>query len=143
MPSHGSHRLSSRASRKTSALSSRMSRNKLNIRTQQKSAGTATEPQSAAGAETAGPTARQSATGVPLETGVACPKARMAGRSITELESDHRTWQQRGGYSGYCIPESRYSGHFSSGHAFVIYSQPYIGVGGLPRFQYGGYWLKA
>lgn len=57
-------------------------------------------------------------------------------------ESDHRTWQQRGGYNGYRIPENRYSGYFGSGHAFVIYSQPYMVVGGFPRFQYGGYWFS-
>ena len=56
--------------------------------------------------------------------------------------SDHRTWQQRGGYNGYRIPDNRYNGYFGSGHAFVIYSQPYMVVGGYPRFQYGGYWFS-
>lgn len=57
-------------------------------------------------------------------------------------QSDHRTWQQRGGYNGYRIPDNRYNGYFGSGHAFVIYSQPCMVVGGFPRFQYGGYWFS-
>ncbi len=57
-------------------------------------------------------------------------------------QSDHRTWQQRGGYNGYRIPDNRYNGYFGSGHVFVIYSQPYMVVGGFPRFQYGGYWFS-
>ncbi len=56
--------------------------------------------------------------------------------------SDHRNWQQRGGYNGYRIPEDHYHGHFGPSHAFVIYSQPYMVVGGFPRFQYGGYWFS-
>jgi hypothetical protein len=57
-------------------------------------------------------------------------------------QSDHRTWQQRGGYNGYRIPDNRYNGYFGSNHAFVIYGQPYMVVGGFPRFQYGGYWFS-
>ena len=35
----------------------------------------------------------------------------MAGSSIAELARDHRTWQQRGGYTGYRIPDNRYKGY--------------------------------
>lgn len=56
--------------------------------------------------------------------------------------SDHRTWQQRGGYNGYRIPDDRYNGYFGPNYAFVIYNQPYMVVGGFPRFQYGGYWFS-
>ena len=56
--------------------------------------------------------------------------------------SEHRNWEQRGGYNGYRIPDDHYHGHFGPSHAFVIYSQPYMVVGGYPRFQYGGYWFS-
>jgi len=56
-------------------------------------------------------------------------------------ESDHRTWQQRGGYNGYRIPDDRFRGYFGPEHAFRIYGLPFLVVGGFPRFQYGGYWV--
>ncbi len=57
-------------------------------------------------------------------------------------ESDHHTWQQRGGYNGYRIPDARYSGYFGSEHGFRIYGRPFLVVGGFPRFQYRGYWFS-
>ncbi len=68
-------------------------------------------------------------------------QAAWQGHQSQNWQSDHRTWQQRGGYNGYRIPDNRYNGYFGSGHAFVIYSQPYMVVGGFPRFQYNGYWF--
>lgn len=68
-------------------------------------------------------------------------QAAWQGHRSQNWQSDHRTWQQRGGYNGYRIPDNRYDGYFGSGHAFVIYSQPYMVVGGFPRFQYNGYWF--
>jgi flagellar motor protein MotB len=68
-------------------------------------------------------------------------QAAWQGHRSQNWQSDHRTWQQRGGYNGYRIPDNRYNGYFGSGHAFVIYSQPYMVVGGFPRFQYSGYWF--
>ena len=56
-------------------------------------------------------------------------------------KTEHRTWQQRGGYNGYRIPEDRYTGYFGESHGFRIYSQPVVFVGGSPRFQYGGFWF--
>ncbi len=55
--------------------------------------------------------------------------------------SDHRTWQQRGGYNGYRIPDARFNGYFGANHGFRISSLPYSVVGGYPRFRYDGYWL--
>ncbi len=57
-------------------------------------------------------------------------------------QSQHRTWQDRGGYQGYRIPEARYRGTFGPGHRFRMYSYPLIVVGGYPRFQFGGFWFS-
>jgi hypothetical protein len=57
-------------------------------------------------------------------------------------DSDHRTWQQRGGYNGYRIPDDRFRGYFGPDHGFRIYGLPFLVVGGYPRFQYGGYWCS-
>ena len=53
---------------------------------------------------------------------------------------EHRTWDQRGGYGGYYIPEDRFALNFGSRHWFRINSRPII-VRGYPRFQYGGFWF--
>ena len=58
-------------------------------------------------------------------------------------QSDHRTWQQRGGYRGYRIPDDRYRGYFGPEHGFRIHGLPFLVVGGYPRFQYQGYWISA
>ena len=58
-------------------------------------------------------------------------------------ESDHRNWQQRGGYRGYRIPDDRYREYFGQGHGFRIYGLPFQLVGGYPRFRHQGYWLSA
>jgi len=63
-------------------------------------------------------------------------------RRAHNWQSEHRDWQQRGGYNGYRIPEDRYSGYFGPSHSFRIYSYPVMVVGGYPRFQYGGYWFS-
>ncbi len=57
-------------------------------------------------------------------------------------QSQHRTWQQRGGYNGYRIPGDRFRGSFGSGHAFRIHSYPLVLFGGYPSFQYGGFWFS-
>jgi len=57
-------------------------------------------------------------------------------------QSDHRTWQQRGGYNGYRIPDNRFHGYFGPDRAFRIEGLPFLVVGGYPRFQYGGYWFS-
>jgi len=63
-------------------------------------------------------------------------------RRARTWHSEHRTWQQRGGYSGYRIPDDRFRGSFGQNHGFRIYSQPVVVVDGYPRFQYGGYWFS-
>jgi hypothetical protein len=55
--------------------------------------------------------------------------------------TDHRTWQQRGGYNGYRIPDDRFKLYFGSNHFFRINALPMLFVGGYPRFQYDGYWV--
>jgi flagellar motor protein MotB len=57
-------------------------------------------------------------------------------------DSDHRNWQQRGGYNGYRIPDDRFRGYFGQEHDFRIYGLPFLVVGGYPRFQYEGYWFS-
>ena len=56
-------------------------------------------------------------------------------------KTEHRTWRQRGGYSGYRIPEDRFKLYFGREHFFRIYRLPMVFVGGYPRFQYDGYWV--
>lgn len=59
----------------------------------------------------------------------------------TSWATEHLTWQQRGGYTGYRIPANRFSLYFGAGHYFHIGSLPLLFVGGYPRFQYDGYWV--
>jgi len=55
--------------------------------------------------------------------------------------NEHRTWQQRGGYNGYRIPDNRFRLYFGREHFFRINALPMLFVGGFPRFQYDGYWV--
>lgn len=57
-------------------------------------------------------------------------------------DSDHRNWQQRGGYTGYRVPDDRYRGYFGYDHGFRVGGLPFLVVGGFPRFQYNGYWIS-
>jgi len=57
-------------------------------------------------------------------------------------DSDHRNWQQRGGYNGYRIPGDRFRGYFGPDHGFRIYGLPFLVEGGYPRFQYDGFWFS-
>jgi hypothetical protein len=59
----------------------------------------------------------------------------------SSFATQHRTWQQRGGYNGYRVPDDRYGLYFGSGHFFEIGNLPLLFVGGYPRFQYDGYWV--
>jgi len=63
-------------------------------------------------------------------------------RRAHSFETEHRTWQQRGGYNGYRIPDVYFTSYYGSGHSFRVYGLPFIEVGGFPRFQYGGYWFS-
>ncbi len=57
-------------------------------------------------------------------------------------QTEHRSWQQRGGYHGYRIPDERYHQYFGPSHAFAIYTVPVVVYGGYPRFQYEGFWFN-
>jgi len=60
----------------------------------------------------------------------------------SNFQSEHRDWQQRGGYHGYRIPESRFRGRFGEAHRFRMSGYPMRMYRGHPRFQYGGVWLS-
>lgn len=55
-------------------------------------------------------------------------------------ESEHRTWEHRGGYGGYIIPYSNFLLHFGPEHGFRLRTRPVIHMG-YPRFRYGNYWF--
>jgi len=63
------------------------------------------------------------------------------GDRAQSWQSEHRTWQQRGGYNGYRVPDERFRRSYGQRHAFRIYNLPVMYVGGHRRFQYGGYWF--
>jgi hypothetical protein len=63
-------------------------------------------------------------------------------RRAQNWQSEHRDWEQRGGYNGYRIPQDHYSSYFGPSHSFRMYSYPVAVVGGYPRFQYGGYYFN-
>jgi len=63
------------------------------------------------------------------------------GDRARSWQSDHHTWQQRGGYHGYRIPDDRFRGYYGQDHGFRIYSLPVRYVGGHRRFEYGGLWF--
>jgi hypothetical protein len=59
----------------------------------------------------------------------------------TNFQSEHRDWQQRGGYHGYRIPDDRFRASFGEAHRFRIDSVPVTVVEGFPRFQIDGFWF--
>ncbi len=63
-------------------------------------------------------------------------------RRARNWRSEHRNWEQRGGYTGYRIPENRYRGHFGPSRLFRLRSYPLIVFGGYPRFQFDGFWFS-
>ncbi len=60
-------------------------------------------------------------------------------RRAGHWQSEHRTWQQRGGYTGHRIPEGRMRGYFGPAHPFRIHQRPVTVVGGLLQFSLGGF----
>jgi hypothetical protein len=56
-------------------------------------------------------------------------------------KNEHQSWSQRGGYNGFRIPDARFRLYFGHDHFFRIYGLPLVFVGGMPRFQYDGYWV--
>jgi hypothetical protein len=63
------------------------------------------------------------------------------GARAHSWNSEHRDWQQRGGYNGYRVPDDRFRNYYGQDHGFRIYSLPVVYVGGNRRFEYGGYWF--
>ena len=55
-----------------------------------------------------------------------------------QFSSQHRSWEQRGGYGGYYIPQARYNLYFGDDHWFRMRLRPTIYMG-YPRFSYGGF----
>jgi hypothetical protein len=55
---------------------------------------------------------------------------------------EHHSWQQRGGYRWFHIPDDRFRDHFGPNHSFRIYLLPMVMVGRSPRFQYNGFWFR-
>lgn len=64
------------------------------------------------------------------------------GRRARDWRSEHRTWEQRGGYRGYRIPEYRFGRYFGPRHFFRIHDLPVLVFSGYPRFLYGGCWFS-
>ncbi len=64
------------------------------------------------------------------------------GHRAQNWQAEHRSWQDRGGYKGYRIPEARYRGHFGPEFGFRMFTFPLVVVGGFPRFQFGGFWFS-
>lgn len=62
-------------------------------------------------------------------------------RRAHNWRSEHRTWQDRGGYDGFRIPDARYRASFGPGHGFRMYSYPLVMIGGFPRFEFSGLWF--
>jgi hypothetical protein len=62
-------------------------------------------------------------------------------RRANHWQYERRSWEQRGGYNGYRLPDDYFHDHYGDEHAFRIYSLPFLYEGGNPRFQYGGYWF--
>jgi hypothetical protein len=56
-------------------------------------------------------------------------------------KNEHQSWRQRGGYTGFRIPENRFRLYFGREHFFRIAGLPMVFVGGQPRFQYDGFWF--
>ncbi|HEY6488259.1 MAG: hypothetical protein WCC26_02390 [Terracidiphilus sp.] len=62
-------------------------------------------------------------------------------RRANHYQYEHHTWQQRGGYHGFRVPDDYFRDHYGSAHFFRIYGLPFVYEGGNPRFQYEGYWF--
>jgi len=63
------------------------------------------------------------------------------GSRARSWQSEHRTWQQRGGYRGYRVPEDRFRGYYGQDHGFRFSNLQVRYVSGHRRFHYGGYWF--
>jgi hypothetical protein len=55
--------------------------------------------------------------------------------------SEHKTWDQRGGYTAYRVPDDKYAMYYGSEHTFRVNTLPYRMVDSEPRYQYNGAWM--
>jgi hypothetical protein len=78
-------------------------------------------------------------SGVPQHDGQV--RAGFVQSRSTNFQTEHQTWTQRGGYNGYRIPDARFHLYFGHDHFFRIGGLPMVFVGGMPRFQYDGFWF--
>jgi hypothetical protein len=78
-------------------------------------------------------------SGVPQHSGQV--RSGFTQSRATSWTTQHRTWQQRGGYNGYRVPDDRFNLYFGPDHFFRMSALPMLFVGGYPRFQYDGYWV--
>jgi hypothetical protein len=60
----------------------------------------------------------------------------------TTWNTEHRTWEQRGGYQGYRVPDDQFTLKFGTENTFRINSLPYRMVNDQASFQYNGYWMN-
>ena len=68
-------------------------------------------------------------------------QAAWRGDRANSWQREHRSWQQRGGYRGYRIPDDRFRSYYGQDHGFRFDTLQVRYVGGHRRFQYGGYWF--
>jgi hypothetical protein len=78
-------------------------------------------------------------SGVPQHTGQV--RSGFVQSRAKSWNTEHRTWEQRGGYTGYRIPQDRFRTYFGRDHFFSIAHLPMRFVGGYPSFQYDGFWV--
>jgi hypothetical protein len=63
------------------------------------------------------------------------------GRRARNWDSDHETWEERGGYDGAWIPDGYFGSHYGQHHWFRVSSLPFTVIDGFPCIQYGDYWV--
>lgn len=68
------------------------------------------------------------------------PRATWREHRASRWEAEHRSWTQRGGYGGYCIPEPQFRQYFGDRNTFRLRTRPVI-YGGYPRFRHHGFWI--
>lgn len=62
-------------------------------------------------------------------------------RRARHWEVEHRTWVQRGGYTGHTIPSAQFSLYFGPRRSFRISECAHFDPD-YPRFYYQGYWFS-
>lgn len=57
-------------------------------------------------------------------------------------QAEHRTWEQRGGYNGYRIPDNKFRSYFGHKHGFRVKNRTLVLYNGQPCFRHGNYWFR-